>query len=198
MSRSKSFSKVITSTLPILVLGGLVVFSAIVPPTSQVPVAQAESVPTFGFQLSESPCGSLAGPQAITSADTGWVGDGNQFDPNCARVYIGSNISTWNVDFRVVIGVSDGPNHGSGCGDQFTGFINTPWASDGGGSSGWGSDNGVYDPNCVRMQIETRPMPQSKGVTDARLGVAVANGPGCRTSNPGMDKLSPWSSAGGG
>jgi len=153
----------------------------------------------MGGQLSEGGCCDGPGPEVYTppgGGETAWFGDYNQYDPNGARVYLDGNVA-WDRDFRIGIQVSDGPNHGSGCGSQIGPWRYTGWASEGGGRSGWASDYGSYDPNCIKLVLETRAFPTGiNNIYDARVGIEVSD-TSCKNQFSG-NFFTPWARSGGG
>ena len=97
-----------------------------------------------------------------------WACDGNCYDPDSARLtltgYTSDDVA--GKDFRICMQASDnGTNH-----NQLGPVQCTPWASDGGGTTGLVTDSNGYDPDSYRISIETRNWPDGLDRTiDLRL-----------------------------
>jgi hypothetical protein len=131
------------------------------------------SGPELRIQVSDSPCGSNAGGEAITTGGgSGYATVATGDDPDCARAYLSGISET--TDFRIGIQLSDNP-HGPGCGQEIGGINYSPWASDGGGSTGWATDSNAYDPNCAEVFLETRSAPSGVSITNPRVEIQASD-----------------------
>ncbi|MBI2630722.1 hypothetical protein HYW73_00705 [Candidatus Nomurabacteria bacterium] len=149
---------------------------------------------TFSLQLSDQNCGNNIGTTAITSG--GWSGyalDSNGYDADCARVYL-SGISE-STDFRVGIQLSD--RGSTSCNAEVGPARYTPWASEGGGSSGWTTDANAYDPNCAKVYLETRTAPLGAAIKNPKIEIGASDD-ACKTqqgasaSTPATGGWSGW------
>ncbi len=154
---------------------------------AEVPLSQALT----GLQASDRGCSAQAGTIRYVGADDWslWATDENSFDPDCFRVYVSSVLLS--KDVQICWQFSD---HGS---TSNLGDIKcTPWASDGGGWSGWATDENSFDPDSARIMVNTRTLPEEMAITNARLGIQASDR-GC-TSQFGTIQYTPWASDGGG
>lgn len=120
---------------------------------------------------------SSRGPGTITfnpNEWSNWTGDDNVRDPKHIRIRIypkNNNQSTIikleNTDYRLALQMSDY----DGDRDKRRGtVVYTPWASQGGGWSPWGSDGDDYNFDIVKIMLETRPY-EGLSVDDLKLGI---------------------------
>ncbi|MDO8601828.1 MAG: LamG domain-containing protein [bacterium] len=133
------------------------------------------------------------------------VSDGNGYDPDCYRANLNmatlEPVSSLAKDFRLCLQMVDnvsldasGKVKGYG---QTGAFKCTPWASDGGGGSGWATDGNGYDPDGGNLMIETRAIPAgSPIISDVRIGLRLSD-KAC-TAQIGKAEFTPWASQGGG
>ena len=56
------------------------------------------------------------------------------------------------ADYRLKLQVADRKT----CSAQVGSVVSTPWVSTGGGWSGWAHDSNAYDPDCIRINLETK------------------------------------------
>lgn len=126
---------------------------------------------------------------AVTQTD--WVTDRDAYDPDAIKMHLSvlKGIPT-NKDFRLVIQTADKGGRG-----DFGYWQPTPWASEGGGWSGLAFDTDRYDPDAVRLKIETREWQAPVALRDFRIGLRVADHKG---SDIGEATFTPWASQGGG
>ena len=121
-----------------------------------------------------------------------WAGDLNTYDPDGARVMInGAPRGMLGArDVRVGIQVTD--NAGTETGPvQWS-----PWASSGGGVSSDAFDSNRYDPDQVRVCLETRPMPAGIEIYDFRISIKAVDAGGA--DQAGFRQYTPWIVDGGG
>jgi hypothetical protein len=171
-------------------------------------VSEMDAPPGFrlGLQASGNGCSSLIGTrnfsdfaESTTSTWTRWTSDSNHYDPDCLRVTLqvpnAGDIPT--LDFRLKIQASDAQpgNH--------AGHVrHTPWASEGGGVSGFATDDNRYDPNYFRVGIDTRPWPKTRRgaarpcISDFRVGLKAIDLNGGDVS--GREVFTPSARDGGG
>jgi hypothetical protein len=96
---------------------------------------------------------------------TTYAGDSDLFDPDAVRIGLAtSTVTTFSPDTDVRLPIQLADNRGSG---GWGAVQATPWASQGGGWSGWAADSDSFDPDVVRICIETRPMPGFRRRTSA-------------------------------
>jgi hypothetical protein len=119
-----------------------------------------------------------------------WATDLDWFDPDAVR--IGLEVEGTNplgpIDFRVGGQAADGDDVGP---VQYT-----PWASQGGGWTGFVGDSDSFDPDAFRVIVETRPWTDNRPLADARLALQMFDGGGKEPSN--VVVFTPWTSQGGG
>ncbi len=132
---------------------------------------------TLSIQLSDHSCGSNAGSAAIATASgtasdwSGYAIDSNGHDADCAKVNL-SGI-TEATDFRVGIQLTDGS---SGCSSSEAGSqMFSPWASTGGGFTGWATDSNAFDPNCTQVYLETRPAPAGASIQNPSVEIQASD-----------------------
>ena len=152
----------------------------------------------IGIQLSDDGCSSQFGSTKYTPwASNGggwsdWASDSNNYDPDCIKLKLEpETFYSQGKDFRICVQLSDkSPGSHSGATKC------TPWASDGGGWSDWASDDNREDPDYIRVQLQTRDLPDDKYIKDWRIGIQLSDD-GC-SSQFGTTKYTPWASDGGG
>lgn len=160
----------------------------------------------LGLQASDNGCSNQVGTrnfsdfaESTTSAWTRWTSDSNHYDPDCLRVTLkvpnaGDALA---LDFRLKIQASDA-HPGSHAGP----VRHTPWASEGGGLSGFATDDNRYDPNYFRVGIDTRPWPRTRRgspwprISDFRVGLKAIDLNGGDVS--GREVFTPSARDGGG
>ncbi len=128
--------------------------------------------------------------------DVGYVTDSNAKDPECARINLspdnvtpGGGGAVYTQDFRIGVRTAESNN---GCMDRRSTQTQwTPWASEGGGESALAqpSNNTVEDADCIWIFYETRNIPNSAIILDAKFGISTGYG---------AVKYTPWATAGGG
>ena len=151
----------------------LLVFSAAVGSVFFWKLETQAATPLLQLQMSDGGCGGNVGLAGGTSGGwSGWTSDANSFDADCVRVYL-SGIDE-NVDFRVGLQMSDNSTS-SGCGAEVGGQTFSPWASTGGGSTGWATDSNAYDPNCAKIYLETRPAPAGASIRNPRVSIQASD-----------------------
>jgi len=152
----------------------------------------------IGIQLSDDGCSSQFGSTKYTPwASNGggwsdWASDSNNYDPDCIKLKLEpETFYSQGKDFRICVQLSDkSPGSHSGATKC------TPWASDGGGWSDWATDDNREDPDYIRVQLQTRDLPDDKYIKDWRIGIQLSDD-GC-SSQFGTTKYTPWASDGGG
>lgn len=141
--------------------------------------------------------GTLEG--AATSTWSSWAYDSDHVDPDSARLYL----DTWygddwkGKDFRACIKAADGGWSYSNQGTKRC----TPWASQGGGASGFASDDDLHDPDSYRVALEVRSWPTNVDkVIDARFRIRAWDKPSIFSGfEAGLwSAYTPWASGGGG
>ena len=154
----------------------------------------------IGIQLSDDGCGSQFGDIKYTPwassgggwSGWGWASDENDYDADCVQLKLEpETLSSTRKDLKICVQLSDkSPGSHSG------GVKCTPWASEGGGWSDWASDDNQYDPDYVKIQLQTRDLPDDKYIKDWRIGIQLSDD-ACG-SQFGDIKYTPWASSGGG
>ncbi|MFC3034507.1 hypothetical protein ACFOEE_18545 [Pseudoalteromonas fenneropenaei] len=126
---------------------------------------------------------------SVTQTD--WVTDRDAYDPDAIKLHLSvlKGVPN-NKDFRLAIQAADKRGNG-----DFGYWQYTPWASEGGGWSGFAFDADRYDPDAVRLKIETRNWQVPAALQDFRIGLRVADKKG---SDIGESTFTPWASQGGG
>ncbi|BEL12765.1 hypothetical protein Q0Z83_109560 [Actinoplanes sichuanensis] len=179
-------------TLAALAATGALVF------TGAAPAAAASDLPNFqiGIQLIDN--GYEIGQMQMTPFATfgggcsDWAGDPNAFDPDGARVLLmpAPRGRLGDRDIRLGIQVQD--RNGSETGPvQWT-----AWASQGGSMSPDAFDTNYFDPDRVRVCLETRTMPAAIDLYDLRVSIKTVD-LGGRDQN-GYRQYTPWLYDGGG
>lgn len=124
---------------------------------------------------------------------TPFAGDSNRYDPDAAKIILQTYQfdPLYPIDFRIVAQAADRAGT-----SQFGTIQATPWASEGGGISGFITDANGYDPDVYRLAIETRPWQNSNfELQDFRLGIQLGDRGGLQT---GSRVFTPFASQGGG
>ena len=150
------------------------------------------------LQLGDGGCRGQSGPISYTpwfgqgGGWSWWAHDSNGYDPDCFSISLEQNSAKFLAkDFRLAIQMAD-----SGCRGQFGAIRYTPWLSEGGGWTAWASDSNGYDPDCMRVAIESRDVPVISIPRDFRFAIQVSDS-GCRGQR-GAVRYTPWLSEGGG
>lgn len=154
-----------------------------------------------GLQLADNRGRGGFGPQVFTSsAESGnqgftpFVGDSNRFDPDAVRLILDTNqfdLLDPLLDFRIVAQAAD-----RGGTSQFGIIQATPWASQGGGISGFITDINSFDPDVYRLAIQTRPWSRTDvTLEDFRLGIQLDDN---NFTGTGTRVFTPFASQGGG
>jgi hypothetical protein len=165
----------------------------------------------FGLGSGGGACsGSQVGPLVSNPAQggiwTAWFGDNDNYDPACIRAWLAGNSAVTDgigkdTDMRVCVQIYDGGGlfgWGGGTGSQKC----SPWASAGGGLSGWASDeNDLWAIDKARFKIETSDDTQSgamkgKRISDLSVALQVSSS-GC-PGDVGTLESTASSSVGGG
>lgn len=119
-------------------------------------------------------------------SDTGWISDSDHYDPDYYKLSFSKSAMTLqpDIDFRIGVQMCDKDYSQQGP-IRYTG-----WASEGGGWSAYASDSDNYDPDYIKILIDTRNKPGFL-VSDVRFGIQVSDG---RTSHsdPGPMVYTPW------
>ncbi len=131
--------------------------------------------------------------------------------PDCKRIKLkisGSGPVVIDRDFRLGMRAADHASFDANnnvIGVSQVGPVNwTPWASEGGGWSGWATDTNGYDPDVNELIIETRAAPINTIFNDVRVWLQAADHYGSRKSSTGCDGQfgaivkTPWASEGSG
>jgi hypothetical protein len=140
--------------------------------------------PRVGIQAIDHGCSTQEGsPDYTTGGASGWATDTNGFNPDCYKAFLGGDVSS--MDFRVGIEMGDG----AGCDRRAGGVRFTPWASQGGGASGWVSQDDAFDPDCARIYIETKEVEGAR-ISSARVGLQLSDYT-C-TAQFGSVEWTPW------
>jgi hypothetical protein len=122
-----------------------------------------------------------------------WAMDDDQFDPDAVKVAleVEQDNPLPEADFRLEIQAADG-GAATGLGPkQFT-----PWASEGGGWSGFVTDADAFDPDAFRIKVQTRPWTSTRTIRDLRLAIQLFDNKGKELGN--IVSYTPWASEGGG
>ena len=205
-----------------LFVGSLGVITAISGHSSAVQAAGANII---GIQLTDNEqdtanCahGDKNGPVGLANIGlwTPWVGDSpDQYDPDCARLYLGGPIPP-DVDIQIGLQAQDinipcGFLWTSKCGDGGGTIVYGPWMGDQGGVnanvwSGWATDADGWDPDVWRVIVNTRPW-YGHTVNNWQVGLQAgdtSSGGGCTEqvgttqytlpSASGASYSTPWSS----
>ncbi|MBD1582702.1 hypothetical protein HC733_10450 [Pseudoalteromonas sp. S16_S37] len=126
-----------------------------------------------------------------SSTETNWVVDRDAYDPDALKLHLSILRNTpVNKDFRLAIRAADNSGRGGYGYWQYT-----PWASEGGGWSGFALDSDGYDPDAFKIRIETRNWQEYVSLRDFRIGLKVADD---RGREEGSATFTPWASQGGG
>jgi hypothetical protein len=162
--------------------------------------AQAADLPNFqvGLQLidgggtrGEGPLRYTA-PVASGGGSTVGVGDSNNFDPDGARLDLRippGGLSAAGLDFRILGQALDGIGRNAEIGRT----VASPWASEGGGSTGLITDTNQFDPDVYRVEVQVRPLPPGVVINDVRLSIAAFD-----EGLQAAPVFTPWLSQGGG
>lgn len=120
-------------------------------------------------------------------SDTGWVSDSNLYDPDYYKLSFvqGSNILKLDQDFRIGIQMCDNK-----AGQNVGEIQYTPWASEGGGWSAFAGDSNNYDPDYVKVIVETRTLSGYKA-SNVRFALQLCDG-GRDGNNSGVALYTPW------
>jgi hypothetical protein len=92
---------------------------------------------------------------------TGWATDSNQYDPNCAKIYLETRAAPAGAAIKnpqVSIQASD-----HACSSQLGGIAPTPVS---GGWSNWTADSNAFDFDCLRLQVKADVTPLGNYSTD--------------------------------
>lgn len=123
----------------------------------------------FGMQMADwGLSGSDAGPTQYTPwagdvapndgdsnpAEGAWAGDSDSFDPDAGRISL--NTRPWPHPGRDWYDVRLGIQVADQAGNQPGNVQWTPWASDGGGWSGWARDPDNFDFDVVKLWMQVR------------------------------------------
>ncbi len=161
-----------------------------------------------GIQFIDHGCTGGMGQYSITAyanAITGaaasqWAADSNYYDPDCVRVTLQKSAAALTKDVRICVQVADSmsPNMFGVITnvDQVGDNRCSPWATDGGGWSGWAYDTNGDDPDGARLTLETRALPSGKQIDDLRLGIQTGDHK-CDRRLSGV-VYTPWTNDGGG
>lgn len=162
----------------------------------------SNSIPNFNVGLQVTDGGGTSGdgekrysswannPGSIRSE---WAFDSDQYDPDAVKAILNveqANTLT-NLDFRIGVQAIDFAGTGQEGTQQYT-----PWASQGGGWSGFATDSDLYDPDGYRIWIETQPWATTASIKDLRLGIQLYDFAGSEAGN--TINFTPWASQGGG
>jgi len=150
----------------------------------------------LGISCSDKSPGSNVGVSGWTNfvrtgrSDTGWISDSNSYDPDYFKLsYVrGSNILGRNLDFRIGIQMCDGK-----AGRNVGAVQYTPWASEGGGWSLYAGDSNNYDPDYIKIIVETKKL-SGFTASDVRFGLQVCDG-GRSGKKHGEALFTPWLSS---
>jgi hypothetical protein len=119
---------------------------------------------------------------------TEWATDNDSHDPDAFRIAIEANTKEASLvlkdkDIRLGVQLTDG--------DGDPGAVQwTPWASEGGGwVTGWAVDSDGYDPDKVRIIIETRDK-AGLVIKDVQVGIKLADNGG--RSGEGNSRYTKW------
>jgi hypothetical protein len=194
-----------------LLLGG-VGFACESPDDEDLSINEIEEAlivaPDFGVGLQLTDYGTSSaheGDWAYTSSyETGtsesdWACDDNCYHPDAAKVaiYYSTADGVKNKDFRFCLVGSGGRSSHT----QIGRWKCTPWASEGGGSSGMATDSNALDPDSYKIRVETRNWVASTPdkVVDFRLSIRGYDYNGADDPGPGpWSSATPWVSEGGG
>lgn len=187
----------ITAGLAAAVTAGVLAIAGTVAPAAARPSSTAD-LPNFrvGIQMIDN--GSQIGDAEYTPYSnfgggcSPFAGDTNTFDPDGARLFLEPppRFTPLSRDFRIGAQVTD--HNGSQ-----TGVLQwSPWASEGGGVSDFAFDTNGFDPDQVKVCLETRDMPAGVVFYDFRLSIkAVDQG---SADQGGTRQFTPWAADGGG
>ncbi|KUJ68519.1 hypothetical protein ACZ90_18195 [Streptomyces albus subsp. albus] len=158
--------------------------------------AHAANLSTFrvGVQLADAGGASQFGTEQFTrnvkfgNSSSPWAGDANGVDPDAVLIDLNTTPGDPlnHLDFRIGAQAMDGSGH-------YGPVQYTPWASEGGGTSGMVTDDNGYDPDKYRIFLDTRSWPSEATLVDFRLSVAAED-----NSRVGQPAYTPWASQGGG
>jgi hypothetical protein len=125
-----------------------------------------------------------------------FASDANNFDPDGAQLALltTTGIPT-NLDFRICAQAIDVPRPSD---TQFGPVSCSPWAGDGGGSTGLVTDTDFFDPDGYQISLQVRPLPAGVQITDLLLFIQAFDFGDRNRGFVGPQQFTPALSQGGG